>query len=100
MSKKPYFIDKGHAEFIRKQYCCICGCCDTIDERGEPVVTVSHITKKGMGGANKQEYNNLTPMCLTNGCHQRFELLSSDKREVYRDLAKQLTREFQCKQNR
>ena len=90
--KKPYFIDQEHAEFIRKQYCCVCGCCDTIDKRGKPVVTVSHITKKGMGGANKQEHNNLTPMCFS--CHASFECWPSDKREVYRPIAEELTYMF------
>lgn len=95
MSKKPYFEDKAHAQYIRNQYCCVCGGVDYIDEKGNPVVTVSHITKKGMGGAHhgkKYEYNNLTPMCLR--CHRSYETLPKEEREKYRHIAQHFTYMF------
>lgn len=96
MSKKPYFKDQDHADFIRTQYCHICGSCDDINDYGDPVVTPSHIVKKGMGGANTDpalyEYNNLLPQCTR--CHQWFETLPRVEREFYKDVAEQFTYMF------
>lgn len=79
-------------DFIRSQYCCVCGGYDRIDKFGDPRVTVSHITARG--SANRQNhFNNVVPMCMSppHYCHQHFEGKTKMEREKYRELAVEWT---------
>ena len=58
-------------------------------EKGIGRNTVSHIKTKGSGG--KDEFN-VVPMCMS--CHRQFENLSTELKQQFLPLAKELTEKF------
>ena len=87
MTYKTFF------DFIRSNFCIICGGVDTIDKYGEPRVTVSHVLPRGSQRRN-EHFDNAVPMCISNFCHQRFELLTKKERLKYLPDAIEYTRRF------
>ena len=76
--KTPKFI-----EWIRKNYCHLCGKCDWIDEYGDPRVDPSHLKTRGAGG---QDIDNTVPMCRA--CHMAFEVSHRDDKMKLEGVAK------------
>lgn len=84
---------KAFFDFIRSNFCIICGGVDTIDKYGEPRVTVSHVLPRGSQRRN-EHFDNCVPMCISHGCHQKFEISSKAVRLKYKEYAIELTRKF------
>lgn len=61
-------------------------------EKGSWCNQPSHIKAKGMGGANKQEHENLVPMCFKD--HREFEGRSTEHKQLFKSVAKKVYKNY------
>ncbi len=83
-------INKYFFNFIRSQYCILCGKFDAWNDiDSKPVNTISHVKTRGSGG---EDFNNCVPMCTF--CHIKFEQWPYSQKQKYLIHAKALTSRF------
>lgn len=82
-------MNRPYREWIKRHYCEFCGKCDEIDNRGEPLVTPSHVrTYKATG----VDLGNIIPLCVK--CHQQFEGLPTEEKMRWEKVAKRYEHEY------